>query len=209
MGIEQVNGKSRRRMYTNNQVFWSLPPSERHLQPSLSPHKPTTGPLVLHNRHSMKATHEVSIFKAANTHNTHLFSIEVAKNSPKAPIRGITVVRRPSTHTVVSSSLGGTVASLYTASHAVSRSKPVIPLRTASAIRESACVPTCAVFVSLGIRIYTKVSVYHDTRFWIEVMVKSWYNNHLTLSLTNDIFPHRQPSSLTKGTEMSRLREWI
>ena len=152
-------------MYTDNQVFWSQPPSEHHLQPSLSPHKPTTNPHVLHNRHSIKATHEVSIFETTNIYDMHLFSVEVARNGPKVPISGITLVRQPSTHTVVSSSLGGTVASLCTASHAVSRSKSVMPLRTASAIKESACVPTYVVFVSSDIRIYAKINVYHDICF--------------------------------------------
>lgn len=40
------------------------------------------------------------------------------------------------------SSTGGTVASLYTAAQAVSRSKPVMFFLTASATSESACVAT-------------------------------------------------------------------
>ena len=43
---------------------------------------------------------------------------------------------------VVPSLSGGTVASLWTASHAVSRSKSLKPFTTASATRESAWVPT-------------------------------------------------------------------
>lgn len=51
------------------------------------------------------------------------------------------MIRRLS-YDIVRSSTGGRVASLYTASQAVSMSNPVIFFLTASATNESACVAT-------------------------------------------------------------------
>ena len=67
------------------------------------------------------------------------------------------------TYEIVSSSTGGTVASLCTASYAVSMSKPVMFLRTASAISESAWVPTLCANVDFG-SFQSHREAHHDIR---------------------------------------------
>ncbi len=89
----------------------------------------------------------------------HLFTIVVAA---RQRLSGFTKKEtQSSTHEVFQSFAGGTVASLSTASNAVSRSKSRMPFTTASAMSESAWVPTCKQLVEPDVNVPFRLS-YHD-----------------------------------------------
>ena len=82
-------------------------------------------------------------------------------------------IQKKMAYETVQSFTGGTVTSFQTASHARSLSKPSTPLITASAIRESACVPIyheCRLAKK-----YRSVngSPYHDTGLYVPSMIIS------------------------------------
>ena len=81
------------------------------------------------------------------------------------------------TYTTSQSRWGGVVASFHTASQASSRSKPVMPFRTASAMSESAWVPTYEMSGTARDMSNPKKAD-HDIRFY-------------------DVLPHWQPTTLT------------
>jgi hypothetical protein len=118
-------------------VFDLQIPSGGHLQPTHSLHKQKKGLPVLHNRCSVDTKKSL----------TDLNWAQKAKNKPPhdrnnyIPKYHSRIEKEKGSrwaYKVLPSFLGGIEASLYTASYALCRSKSVIPLATASAMRESA-----------------------------------------------------------------------
>ena len=106
---------------------------------------------------------------------TYLLSISVATG--RIQLEPLSREKKTLTYTTSQSRRGGIVASFHTASQASARSKPVMPFRTASAMSESAWVPTYEVSGTAKDKLSPKKAD-HDIRF-------------------NNVLPHWQPTALT------------
>ena len=125
---------------------------------------------------------------------TYLLTVGISESMKSA-------LRNPGargTYSIVQSSSGGTVASLWTASQAKSRSKSVKPFKTASAMSESACVPTYEP-IRTGEPLFSPNNLAARTMMFVSISLSTLSGDIYIVNLnvhTYDIFPHRKPATL-------------
>ena len=142
-----LGSKEEKKTYKRNQAFLKRFPSECHLLPIPFRHHYIQKKALheLHNPHSWMKNRLVRFpsTRSTNERRLYLFTIKVPvsiQQENEEPFRDNW------TYILVQSSTGGVEVSFHTASQAKSRSNPVMFFETASAIRESAWVPTFHIF---------------------------------------------------------------